>query len=340
MKKIKLIIITTLLLFILTACNLEGLNDKDNYEVVSITHKVSKFEKMDGENAVYKKVDVTEEFYVNPKKVVTFSWGVADVFNYFGLEKIGIETLGLPTETSNIPNIIKGLNDVNYIDAGTLHIINYDAIDLINPDLIILDGRTASEYDYIKENYPNINVLDASTTSYSLTQQKQIFNNLGKIFTNIKDNLNKEIADFELAFTEISEIAKSKRAMFIMLNGSKISDFSHEQSRYGTLFNEFGFLVARLENATEITSSHGREIGFEAIDEINPEIIFIMDRAFVVEGSNSDKSFLSDPTLSNVSAIKNNLVFDLNAEAWYTVTGGITATKQMIEDVRVFINKS
>ena len=339
MKKLKILIVTTLLLFVLTACNLEGLNDKDKYEVVSITHKVSKFEKMDGETAVYKKIDVTEDFYVNPRKVVIFSWAVADVFNYFGLEKIGIETLGLPTETSNVPSLIKGLNDIKYIDAGTLHIINYDAIDLINPDLIILDGRTASEYEYIKDNYPNINVLDASSTSYSLTQQKQIFNNLGKIFTNIKDNLNKEIADFELAFIEISEIAKSKRAMFIMLNGNKISDFSHEQSRYGTLFNEFGFLVARLENSTEITGSHGREIGYEAIDEINPEIIFLMDRASVVEGSSSDKSFLEDPILSDVYAIKNNLVFDLNAEAWYTVTGGISATKQMIKDVSAFINK-
>ena len=339
MKKLKILIVTTLLLFVLTACNLEGLNDKDKYEVVSITHKVSKFEKMDGETAVYKKIDVTEDFYVNPRKVVIFSWAVADVFNYFGLEKIGIETLGLPTETSNVPSLIKGLNDIKYIDAGTLHIINYDAIDLINPDLIILDGRTASQYEYIKENYPNINVLDASSTNYSLEHQKLIFNNLGKIFTNIKDNLNKEIADFELAFIEISEIAKSKRAMFIMLNGNKISDFSHEQSRYGTLFNEFGFLVARLENSTEITGSHGREIGYEAIDEINPEIIFLMDRASVVEGSSSDKSFLEDPILSDVYAIKNNLVFDLNAEAWYTVTGGISATKQMIKDVSAFINK-
>lgn len=339
MKKIKLLIITTLLLFTLTACNLEGLNDKDNYDVVSITHKVSKFKEMDGETAIYQKVEVTEEFYVNPKKVVTFSWGVADTFNYFGLDKVGIEKLGLPTETTNIPNLIKELNDIEYITTGTLHLINYNAIDLLNPDLIILDGRTASQYEYIKENYPNINVLDASSTNYSLEQQKSIFNNLGKIFPSIKDDLNEEIAEFELAFAEISAKAKTFNAMFLMLNGNKLSDFSHEESRYGALFNEFGFLVARLENSTEITGSHGREIGLEAINEINPEIIFIMDRAFVVEGNNSDKSFLKDPILSDMLAIKNNLVFDLNAEAWYTVTGGISATKQMIKDVSAFINK-
>lgn len=337
MKRIKLVIITVLLLFTLTACNLEGVNDKDNYEVVSVTHKVSKFEKMDGETAIYKKVEVTEDFYVNPKNVVTFSWGVADTFDYFGLDKVGIEKLGLPTETSNIPNIIKGLNNIDYIDAGTLHIINYDTIDLLNPDLIILDGRTASQYEHIKEKYPNINVLDASSTNYSLEQQKSIFNNLGKIFQNIKEELDEVIIEFELAFTEISAKAKTFNAMFLMLNGTKLSDFSHEESRYGTLFNEFGFLVAKLANSTEITGSHGREIGFEAIDEINPQVIFIMDRASVVEGSSSDKTFLKDPTLSNVSAIKNDLVFDLNAEAWYTVTGGISATKQMIKDVKAFI---
>src|SRR5690554_589776 len=340
MKRIKLLLITTLLLFTLTACNIEEVNDKDDYNKVSVTHLVSKFKTMDGETKVYEKEEVTEEFYINPKKVVTFSWGVADVFNYFGLNKVGIETLGIPNETSNIPNIIKELNDVNTVTAGTLHIINYDVIDLLNPDLIILDGRTASEYEHIKENYPNVNVLDASSTNYSLEQQKSIFNNLGKIFPSIKDGLNEEINEFELAFADISAKAKTFNAMFLMLNGSKLSDFSHEQSRYGSLFNEFGFLVARLENSTEITGSHGREIGFEAINEINPQVIFLMDRASVVEGSSSsDKSFLEDPILSDVYAIKNNLVFYLNAEAWYTVTGGISATKQMIKDVSAFINK-
>jgi len=339
MKKIKLLIITTMLLFTLTACNLEGSNDKNDYETVSITHQISKYKEMDGDTAIYQKVEVTEEFYVNPRKVVTFSWGVADIFNYFGLDKVGIEKLGLPTETSNIPNLIGKLNDIDYITTGTLHIINYNAIDLLNPDLIILDGRTASEYEHIKENYPNVNVLDASSTNYSLEQQKSIFNNLGKIFPSIKDGLNEEINEFELAFADISAKAKTFNAMFLMLNGSKLSDFSHEQSRYGSLFNEFGFLVARLENSTEITGSHGREIGFEAINEINPQVIFLMDRASVVEGSSSDKSFLEDPILSDVYAIKNNLVFYLNAEAWYTVTGGISATKQMIKDVSAFINK-
>lgn len=336
-KKFSLIVVMILTTIALVACNRE--EEIKDYELVEITHNVSKFDKMDGETAVYKKVEVTEEFYVNPKKVITFSWAIVDIIGHFGIEELGIERLGLPTQTSNVPSIIKGFDNVSYVDAGTLHDIDYNAIDLMNPDLIILDGRTASQYEFIKENYPNTNVLDASSTTYSIEVQESIFNNLGNIFPNIKDDLNSKMDEFKADFEEISLVGKNYKASIIMLNGNKFSYQIGKNSRFGAIHNQFGLLEADPNGQEYENNSHGYEISSEYISEINPEVIFFMDRNLIVNSESSDRTFLNEPSLANVSAIKNEMLFDLNAEAWYTVSGGIQSTEQMIADLRTFVNK-
>lgn len=336
MKKYIGIIISFAMIFVLTSCGYKQFNDKTDYEKVSITHTVSK-PVVNSED--FNRVEVTEEFYVNPKKVVTFSWGVADVLSYFGIEELGIEILGLPTEQSNIPNLIKELNDVNYEDAGTLHVINYEKMKLLNPDLIILDGRTSSQYETIKDMFPYTNILDASSTNYNYENQKVIYNNLGEIFPDISEELNEKLTTFETSFNEVKELAKDFRASVIMLNGNKKTYQKGAASRYGVVFREFGFVEAASEDTKyDDITSHGHEITLEFISDINPEVIFLLDRNMVTNNQESDREFLKESIIADVDAVKNEYIFNLNPEAWYTVTGGIRATEQMIEDVYAFVN--
>lgn len=336
----KLLSALTILIFtvVLYACSVEEIDDKTEYEKVSVTHTVSKFERMDGEKAVYKRMDVTEDFYVSPKKVFLYSWAIADIIDYFGLDEMGIEVLGLPTDSANIPNLISGLKNTTHHSIGTLQVINFDIIDLVRPDLIILDGRTSSYYEEIKEKFPNINVLDASSSTYSLDTQKKVFNNIGKIFPAIKDELLVKLNEFETKFNEIAEISKEYRTSFIMLNGNTFSYHNGKNSRYGVIFNEFGFVEADPNGDTYESGSHGNEFNKEYLVEINPDVIFLMDRNIIVNGQESDKTFFNEPLLKGLNAVKNNRIYNLNAEAWYTVTGGIKATEQMINDVTAFIN--
>lgn len=339
MKKNIFIIVLTFLSFILISCKRELENDKTEYETVTITHKVSKFEKMDGKNEVYKRVDVTEGFYVNPKKVVTFSLGVADTFNYFGLEKLGIEEFGIPKDMQKLPTLLDEFNDKKYKDVGSLFDPDFNVIELINPDLIILDGRSANYYSQIKKDYPYINVLDASLTTYDLLEQETVFNNLSLIFPNIKNELNSIIGEFKNSFNEIKEYSKNYNAMFLQLNGKVISAATNKNGRYKVLYNEFGFNFKDLGgNLSE--NNHGTaEISIEKIREANPDVIFIMDRNVIVEGKKSDLTFLNESIIKNVEAIKNDDVYQLHPESWYTITGGINATYKMIDDVNSFINK-
>lgn len=337
MKKILAVITTLILMLTLIGCQRELENDKLEYETTTLTHEVSKFEKMDGQSEVYTRVKVSEEFYINPEKVVTFSLGVADTLNYFGLENLSIKQFGIPKDQISLPKMLDEFNDKKYYDVGTLFEPDFSIIELINPDLIILDGRTSKFYERIKNDYPYINVLDASLTTYHIDEQEIIFNNLGEIFPNIKDELIGKIVDFKNSFSKIKEKTKEYNAMFLQLNGKLISAATSDKGRYGLLYKEFGFNFKNIPGVN-LENSHGTaEISRESIKEVNPDVIFMMDRNMITEGLASDKAFLEDEVLSNVTAIKSKYIYDLNPESWYTITGGINATNQMIEDIMYFI---
>src|SRR5690625_2123053 len=338
MKKYIVITVTIFLTFILVSCKKELLNDKSHYERVKINHTVSKFQTMDGKNEVFKRVEMTEEFYIEPKKVITFSLGVADTFNYFGLSKLGIQTFGIPKDQTSLPNMLKEFNDKKYYDVGTLFEPDFSMIELINPDLIILDGRTAKYYEKLKKDYQYINVLDASLTTYEVVEQEKVFNNLSKIFPQIEEELNDFIELFKSKFSLIEEQTRNYSAMLLQLNGKLISAAVSNKGRYGLLYKEFGFKFKKI-SGLNLENSHGTaEISKESIKKVNPEVIFIMDRNLIVEGVKSDDTFLKEDLLKDVDAIKDNYVYYLNPESWYTISGGINATNNMIDDIMLFIS--
>lgn len=337
MKRKLALIVLFFMTITLVSCKRELENDKIEYKKIELSHQVSKFEKMDGKNEVYKRVLVKEDFYISPKKVITFSLGVADTFKHVGLDNLGIETFGIAKGQNKLPEMLNEYNDSKYYDVGSLFEPDFSMIELINPDLIILDGRSAKYYERIKKDYPYINVLDASLTTYDIEEQEKVYNNLSKIFPHANDVLKKSIEKFKENFSEIKIKTKDFNAMLLQLNGKLISAAVSENGRYNLLYNEFGFKFKSI-SGVNLENSHGTaEISKESIKEVNPDVIFIMDRNLIVEGVKSDNSFLKDELLKDVTAIKNQNVYYLNPESWYTITGGINATNQMIADINKFI---
>ena len=341
MKKFLSVISILVLSMLLVACNL-NIEDKRSGEQVTIKHEVSVFEKMGQDGLpVYKKEIREEKFYTNPKSVVVFSLGIADVFNYLGLESLGIKTFGLPKGGQPLPESLKVFNDKKYHDVGTLKIPNENILDLLNPELIILDGRTSHLYEEYKIKYPHSDIIDLSITTYSLKTQTENYNKLSQIFTKIENRLDDVLIDFKNSFEEISTYAKKYRASFIQVTGTEIGVGIGKTGRYGLLFNEFGFLEADPNGNIFTESSHGAT-GVDAIEyipKVNPEVIFIMDRNIIVSNEPSELEFLKDLKNSSVPAFKSKYIFYLDPYAWYTITGGVQSTYQTIEDINQFISK-
>ncbi|MGV7801923.1 siderophore ABC transporter substrate-binding protein, partial [Mycobacterium kansasii] len=76
----------------------------------------------------------------NPSRVVVFDFGILD-----SVDKLGIEVLGVPQ--ANIPSYLSKFEDKKYENVGSLKEPDFEKINSINPDLIIISGRQQDAYE-------------------------------------------------------------------------------------------------------------------------------------------------------------------------------------------------
>ncbi|MDY5211136.1 ABC transporter substrate-binding protein, partial [Intestinibacter sp.] len=95
----------------------------------------------------------TVELDKNPKRVVVFDYGVADILNNLGIDAV----VGLPKD-GKMPEILSDYQDDKYTNVGSLKETNFEAVESLNPDLIIIGGRQAEDIDSFKEIAPTVNL--------------------------------------------------------------------------------------------------------------------------------------------------------------------------------------
>lgn len=279
------------------------------------------------------KVETTETFKTNPSRVATFNFGVLDMIDTVGFEAFNITSLGLAK--ASVPAALNTYNDAKFSNVGTLFEPDYTALDFFDPELIILDGRSATLYQEMKTRYSNADILDATLTTYSYASQEAVANNLALIFPEVSAAIEAQLEEISTGIALTRAVAENHEALFVLSNGDSLSIYG-ETGRYSALHQDFGFIPAVENIVTQ--AQHGQTITKEFLTEHDPEIIFVMDRAAAIGETSGFESFLSDPLIKTLTSYKENKIFALSAQAWYTVTGGFTSTLQMIEDVDQFTN--
>ena len=327
MKKIIYIMLTLSIVLIVVGC---GSNlPTQSGETVTITQTVSvQVGKNSDNEPIYEKQTVTSTVHTNPKVVVTFALEIADILSVVGLEKAGITYFGLPK--ANLPESIYQFASDKYPNTGTLFEPNYDTLDLMMPDLIIIGGRSSSLYSSLKTNYPNTDILDVSNTTFTFERQKEVFTNLGLIFPEIKVDLEAQQAKITQNFETVRNKVDGHNALFLQVNGDQISVFG-VGSRYGVLYSEFNFVASDPDLKT--LEAHGNIVSFEYVSEVNPQIIFLMDRSAAVGSSGAIDQIINNALIQNTDAGKNDDIYILDPMSWYILPGGINSALQMIEDI-------
>ena len=128
------------------------------------------------------------ELKKNPKRVVVFDYGVADI-----LKNLGVEITGLPKD-GKLPEILSVYQDDKYANVGSLKETNFEAIEALNPDLIIIGGRQAEDIDSFKEIAPTVN-LAVDGQDY-MNSFKTVVTDLGNLFDK-QDEAKKAIDEIE-----------------------------------------------------------------------------------------------------------------------------------------------
>ena len=262
------------------------------------------------------------ELNKNPERVVVFDYGVTDI-----LKNLGVDIVGLPKD-GKLPEILSVYADDKYTNVGSLKETNFEAVEALKPDLIIIGGRQAEDIDSFKEIAPTVQ-LSVDGENY-MDSFSTVVTDLGNLFDK-QDEAASALKDIETKVADLNKIISEKglSASVVMANEGGISLFS-QASRYGIIYSDLGF--KQLDKNIE-ESTHGQQITFEYFLENKSDYVFVVDRSSVTGKGESAKTLFDNEIMNKTDVAKNNNIVYLNSVVWYTMTGGIESTNIMIDEI-------
>lgn len=295
----------------------------------------------------------------NPKTVAIYDYSILDILQSVGFEKTGIQQLIVPTK-EKLPEALayyKNLPNDKVVTGGNLFYVDWDVLDLAKPDLVIFGarsfktnaaGESLSKEDaekYVsdtRERYAEASFVKLSTNASNSQLTKDIENNvaaLAAIFPELKPELESKLAKIKSDMATIHDKAQAsgKKALFAMMVDQSTLSVFNPDSRFDMLYEDFGFIPVD-GGAVKWTDQHGFDVRAEYVLEKNPDVIFLLDRSATVGTGAGAENFMKDPIIAKTQAAINKQIYVLTGDAWYTMTGGFSATESMIADLNQYIS--
>jgi len=264
-----------------------------------------------------------------PQRVVVIGLGALDALDAFGIEPVAL------TKATQLPSYLSKYKDKKYASSGSLFEPDFESIYNQKPDIIIVGARGASSYKELSKIAPTLVFTTNEKMGYWESTQQQ-WRNLGKAF-NIENKVEQKINTLEKEFSKIRQYNKPHDldALTVMSSASNVTAFGN-QSRFSAIYQDFGFK----QTVKNIKSSrHGDLISYEFISKSNPSILFIIDRDKLVnKGKSTTKEDFNNALIKTTQAYQNDKITFLDLNAWYLSIAGVTATEQMIKDIKNTIN--
>lgn len=280
-----------------------------------------------------------------PKKVAVFDLAALDIIDALGVDAVA----GLPRGEDgsvNVPGYLSAYNDPKIVGVGTLFEPDLAALKALEPDLIIIAGRSASKFDEVKDIAPTIDLspagagLVADTITNTLT--------LGEIF-GAEDAAAGTITELTAAVDAMQAAAKEDDKALVLFAVAKTSMAHAPGQRFGTLYDYLGMdsVMDPIDPSAEAAprpeagspeAEAARQRQMEARNAAlaaEPDWIITLDRAAISSPEPSDvQARLSkDPAIAATKAWQTGKVIHLDPRGWYLVGTGIqnlTLTAQAI----------
>lgn len=263
----------------------------------------------------------------NPKKIAVFDFGILDTIDALGID---VE-MALPVDS--IPTYLADYKETA-TNGGGIKEPNIEELFNYKPEIIFISGRQESFYDELNEIAPTVYVeLNGANYINSIYYNTAILTEIFEGKAEISEEKFSEIYAKVEAVKEKTN-ATEEKALVILANSGKMSTYGRG-SRFGIIFDDLG--VKPADENIEV-STHGKEISYEYIAEMNPDIIFVIDRNTVVGGESDDSNILNNELVNGTNAYKTGKIINLDPEIWYIAGGGLTSVNTMIEEVESAFN--
>lgn len=290
----------------------------------------------------------TIEVPYEPKNIVVIGYDLIDIVDGLGYKD---RIVGVPDPSNPMfPDFLEGYDNITSV--GSLFGDDLEAVAGLKPDLILAGARAFGAYEDLSEIAPTVYFTIPGMNSTSFTEKLKA--NIKEVAYLLNAESNNEVIEtLEKGIVTLNDqlaAVEDKSAMFLIVSGKSVNIYTdNPESRFGFVFNEFGFSsVAGVEEiAVEDkkvnngeASRHGNSISFEFIAAKDPNYIIVIDRSATVGQEDVLASdTLSNPLVLGTKAGKNDQIIYLNGTSWYLATGGIKATTMMIEELQQAIGQ-
>lgn len=299
------ITLTILLTSLLLACNnTEKTVDESTGEKITLHHK-------------FGEIEVNQ----NPKRVVVFDLGILETLNELDVEVVGVAKNFLPEHLSKYKSDEIG-------DVGSVKEANFESVNALAPDIILIAPRLESSYDELSKIAPTI-CLEINAQDY-MDSFKENTMTLAKLF-NKEEEAAKKLGDIdENVKTAQEKIGNNdKKGLILLYNNGRYSAYG-PHSRFGFIHDVLNIKPAE-ENIA--VSTHGQVVSNEFILNTNPDYLFIVDRNKVVNQRETIKDEIENPLIKQTNASKNDKIIYLDPAVWYLSQGGLISTQKMIDEI-------
>lgn len=262
----------------------------------------------------------------NPQRVVVLDYSVLDTLDQLGLSD---QIVGV-MQGETIPSHLADYNGDQYTHVGTFFEPDFEAINALQPDLVIVASRSSSFYSEFAETYPTIDATVGWEGQYEAFQS--YVNNIGTIFGK-EEEVTERLAEIDAHVAEVKAMAEASgyQGLIVMTSGGEVTGYG-PGSRFGLIHDALG--VAPTTD-TMVAETHGDSISFEFILEQNPDIIFVIDRdAAIGQEGGTAVEILDNELVNSTTAGANGNIVYLDPTLWYLADTGLYTLDARVAQIK------
>jgi len=251
-----------------------------------------------------------------PETVAVFDIAAIDTIHALGLTPAGVpDKLYVPY-----------LADLDAAPVGTLFEPDLEKLAALGPDLIILGGRSSTQFDAVSGLAPT---LDMTIWEDLVAEARARIEAYGAIF-GAEDKAAELRAALDAKLAETAAAAAGKgTALIVMANGPKVSAYG-KGSRFGWIHTALNLPEAQ-ENLDPET--HGDAISFEFIAEVNPDWLIVIDRGAAIGEAGGASATLDNALVQGTTAAQRGQIVYLDPAPIYIAGGGYTSMMQALDEL-------
>ena len=260
-----------------------------------------------------------------PERAVVYDLATLDT-----MQTLGIPVAGVPK--AQFPAYLAGYGDAKYTVVGSLFEPDYDALSKIQPDLIIVGGRSSAKAEVLGKV--------ALTLDFGV-KPATMLQDIERNITKIADMYGKQeqgkalVAKIQREVAELNQLAsQAKPGVLLMAINERIMPQA-PGSRFGFLFDVFG--AKSMLTAKDLPVRGGPAFTFDDLAKLQPEWIYVIDRNTGVGSAAgggaivpSQKVFDNAQVKSTPAGQKGQVVF-LDPKGWYLM--GSTGPTALLNNI-------